>query len=183
MSNWDERYKNGFYDGEDEPKELLLKFWQTIPKGNVIDIAMGIGKDAMFLADRGFNVFGIEMSIEAIKIAKQRSIKNNISIIRGNAGCLPFKENTAKGIVVFYFLLRDFMKDIEKILQKGGVIIYETFLKRQNKIDRKRNPDFLLDNGELISYFSDFEILFYEETLLTIKGKKRAIARFVGRKK
>ncbi len=182
MSSWDERYKNGFYDGEDEPKELLLKFWQTIPKGNVIDIAMGIGKDAIFLADRGYNVFGIEMSIEAIKIAKQ-STKNNISIICGDAGCLPFKENTAKGIIVFYFLLRDIMKDIENILQKRGTLIYETFLKKQNEIDRKRNKDFLLDDGELISHFSNFEILFYEETILTIKGKKRAIARFVGRKK
>lgn len=182
MTDWDKRYKEGFYDGASDPHELLKRFWHAMPGGRVIDIAMGNGRDAIFLADKGFDVCGIEQSMEAIKIARQ-SAKKNLSIICGDAGFLPFKQDTAEGILVFYFLLRNTMADIISILKKGGVLVYETFLKRQNDIDRRRNPDFLLDDGELISYFRGFEILFYEETISISEGKSRAIARLVGRKK
>jgi tellurite methyltransferase len=183
MTDWDKRYREGFYNGANDPHELLKRFWQVIPRGRIIDIAMGNGRDAGFLTDKGFDMYGIERSMEAIKIAGQSSI-NSVSIICGDAGLLPFKHDIAEGIIVFYFLLRNIMGDITGILKKGGVLIYETFLKRQNNIDRWRNPDFLLDDGELISYFKRFEILFYEETILTSKeGKRKAIARFVGRKK
>jgi ubiquinone/menaquinone biosynthesis C-methylase UbiE len=181
-TDWNKRYKEGFYDGASDPHELLKRFCHVIPRGWIIDIAMGNGRDAVFLADKGFDVCGLEKSTEAIKIAGQ-SAKDNLSIICGDAGLLPFKNNSAEGIVVFYFLLRSIMGDISNILKKGGVLVYETFLKRQNDIDRHRNPDFLLDDGELISYFKKFEILFYEETISISEGKSRAIARFVGRKK
>ena len=74
------------------------------------------------------------------------------------------------------------LEEIAGLLQSGGVLVYETFLKRQNEVDRRRNPDFLLEDGELFSYFKKFEILFYEETILDVEGKKRAIVKFVGRK-
>jgi tellurite methyltransferase len=182
MTDWDKRYRDGFYDGAKDPHELLERFWRAIPKGRVIDIAMGNGRDAAFLSDKGFDVYGIEKSTEAIKIAGQSTGKN-VSIIRGDAGLLPIKHDTAEGVIVFYFLLRNTMGDIINILKNGGILIYETFLKRQNDIDRWRNPDFLLDDGELISYFRKFETLFYEETISTLSGKKRAIARFAGRKR
>ena len=182
MIDWDKRYRDGFYDGVKKPHELLKRFWQVIPKGRVFDIAMGSGRDAAFLADKGFDVYGIEKSTEAIKIAGETT-KNDISIISGDAGFLPFKHNSAEGVIVFYFLLRSIMGDIINILKKGGVLVYETFLGRQNDIDRRRNPDFLLDDGELISYFRNFENLFYEETISTSEGKRRAIARFVGKKR
>jgi len=182
MTDWDKRYKEGFYNGASDPHELLKRFWHVIPRGRIIDIAMGNGRDAIFLADKGFDVYGLEKSTEAIKIAGQ-SAKDNLSIICGDAGFLPFQNNSADGVIVFYFLLRNIMGDITNILKKGGVLIYETFLKRQNDIDRHRNPDFLLDDGELISYFRGFEILFYEETISISGGKSKAIARFAGRKR
>lgn len=180
MTDWDKRYREGFYDGAKDPHNLLRTFWPVIPKGRVIDIATGNGRNAAFLANKGFDVYGIEKSAEAIKIAGQT--KNNISIICGDAGFLPFKNNSAEGVLVFYFLLRSMMNEITNILKQGGILIYETFLKRQNDIDRWRNPDFLFDDGELISYFRKFENLFYEETISTSEGKRRATARFVGRK-
>jgi len=182
MTDWDKKYREGFYDGADDPHELLKRFWQNIPKGRVIDIAMGNGRDALFLADRGFDVYGIDKSTEAIKIASNMTNKS-VSIICGDAGFLPFKYNSSEGVLVFYFLLRSIIGDIINILKKGGVLVYETFLRRQNNVDRRRNPDFLLDDGELISYFRSFDILFYEETILTLKGKEKATARFVGRKR
>lgn len=186
MVDWDKRYRSGFYDKNAEPHRLLQEFWRTIPGKTVIDIAAGTGRDAIFLASKGFCVCGLEKSVEAIDIARKNaeSAGHCVSIIKGDAETLPFKKHSADGVIVFYFLERCIMRDISYILKKGGILIYETFLKRQNDIDtRKRDPRYLLSDGELISFFVDFELLFYEETISASADKKRAIARFIGRKR
>ena len=183
--DWDKRYREGFYNGTIDPHPLLQKFWHMIPKGNVADIAMGMGRNSLFLAERGYRAWGLDRSSEALKIAKEtaRAGVCEMSLILGDANTLPFRHGSMTGVSVFYFLLREIMTEMVDLLQSGGVIIYETFLKRQNVIDRRRNPEFLLDDGELISWFADLDLIFYEETISEVRGKVRAIARYVGRKR
>lgn len=183
--DWDKRYREGFYDGATEPNPLLQRFWNTIPKGPVVDIAMGNGRNALFLAGKGYKVYGLDRSSEALKIAGETMAAKGqgISLLLGDANDLPFKGGSMAGVMVFYFLMRNIMGEIADTLQSGGVLIYETFLKRQNAIDRHRNPEFLLDDGELISFFKGLDLLFYEETISDTEGRNRAIAKFVGRKR
>lgn len=182
--DWDKRYREGFYRDAVEPHELLVKYWHMIPKGLVLDVAMGYGRDGNFLSHRGYHVIGIERSIEAIRLYKE-TFKHqdiNMTCILGDANHLPFKKDSVEGIMVFYFLLRNIMDILKDILKKGGIIIYETFLKRQNELDKYRNPEYLLGDGELYGYFKEFHILLYEELITEKRGKKKAIARLVGRK-
>ncbi len=185
MVDWDKRYREGFYRDTVEPHELLVKFWRLIPGKNVIDIAMGSGRDTAFLAKKGFNVYGLERSIEAIRIARKNSEIPDwpISVVQGDVAAIPFKDGSADCVLVFYFLLRDNIRSIPAILKKGGMLIYETFLRRQNDIDRRRNPEYLLQDVELISFFRDFELLFYEETISMSSGRKKVTAKFIGRKR
>jgi ubiquinone/menaquinone biosynthesis C-methylase UbiE len=185
MVDWDKRYRNGFYRRDAEPHGLLQEFWHLIPGKKVIDIAMGTGRDGKFLAKKGFCVYGLERSAEAVLIAKKASGRTecSISIVQGDAAAMPFKNNSVDCVLVFYFLQRDIMRNIADMLKKGGILIYETFLKRQNKIDRPRNPEYLLEDGELIAFFRDFDLLFYEETISGLSGKRRAAAKFIGRKR
>lgn len=179
------RYREGFYSGAIEPHFLLTKFWPIIPGRYVADIAMGNGRDATFLSEKGFFVTGLESSIEAINITKKTMVQKGFHVysILGDARKLPYQKSTFDCILVFYFLEREILNEIRDLLKKGGIFIYETFLKRQNQIDRPRNLDYLLDDGELIGYFKGFEILFYEEIIENAGGKRRAIARAVGRKR
>jgi len=182
-NRWDKKYREGFYDGIMEPHDLLKRFYHLIPHGgNVIDIAMGNGRDALYLAEKGFNVYGLESSKEAIKIVLQ-SKHRHLNIIMADAKALPIKTSSMDGVVVFYFLLRQTSQEIVSLLRRGGIVIYETFLKRQNEIDRKRNPSYLLDDGELLSLFPLLELIFYEETISFVNNRKRATARLVGRKR
>jgi SAM-dependent methyltransferase len=185
MVDWDKRYRQGFYNGVISPNPLLQRFWRTIPQGPVVDVAMGNGRNALFLAGKGYTVYGVDRSTEALKIARETMVEKDhaVSLIRGDAGNLPFRAGSMAGVVVFYFLLRNIMEEIVDLLQGGGVLIYETMLKRQNAIDRQRNPDFLLGDGELISYFKNLDLLFYEETISDSEGRKRALAKYVGRKR
>ncbi|MCX8022515.1 MAG: class I SAM-dependent methyltransferase [Syntrophorhabdaceae bacterium] len=181
-NKWDKKYREGFYENATEPHELLKRFYSLIPEnGRVLDIAMGNGRDGAFLSDRGYSVFGVESSEEAIKIA-QRTYGRSIHIVKAKAENLPIKPSSMDGVIVFYFLIRDIRDHILSLLKKGGILIYETFLKRQNEIDRKRNPAYLLNDGELLTMFQELELIFYEETIVTSDKRKRATARFIGRK-
>jgi tellurite methyltransferase len=183
--DWNKRYREGFYSGAIEPHNLLKKFWPAIPGRRVADIAMGTGRDALFLSEKGFFVTGLEGSAEAIKISKERMMQKNLFVwpVLGDARALPYKKNSFDCVTVFYFLQREIVDEIRALLKKGGILIYETYLKRQNDIDRPRNPAYLLDDGELIGYFRGFELIFYEEIVENGAGKKRAVARAVGRKR
>jgi tellurite methyltransferase len=183
--DWNRRYKEGFYDGLAKPHDLLARFWPAIRGPRVIDVAMGNGRDLLFLAEKGFSGFGLEQSTEAIRIAAKASAgkEKGLAMVRGDAALFPFKEGVADGALVFYFLIRSIMGDLAATLKRGGVLIYETFLKRQNEIDRWRNPEYLLEDGELLSWFRGFDLLFYEEGVSFDGGKRRATAKFVGRKR
>jgi SAM-dependent methyltransferase len=186
ISGWDKKYREGFYDEAKEPHDLLRRFAPAVPAGIAVDIAMGNGRDAIFLAERGFAVYGLEGSMEAIKKARQTMSEKgtNIFAVRGDASNLPFRSGSADLVVVFYFLLRNIMEEIARLLRKGGILVYETFLKRQNLIARHTRPEeYLLDDGELIGHFAEMEPLFYEETIAGFAGGKRIIARFAGRKR
>lgn len=183
--DWDKRYREGFYDGAHEVHELVEKFYPLMPRGKaVIDVAMGNGRDLLFLARKGLPAYGLERSEEAIKIARQAAVKERqqISAILGDAYHLPFKA-AAGCVLVFYFLAREIMAELTGILLPGGLLIYETFLKRQNAIDRPRDPRYLLDDGELIGYFRHLDLLSYEEGVFNVGGKRRALARYAGMKR
>ena len=185
MADWDARYKEGGYDKGDEPHALLKRFEPLMPEGVVIDIAAGSGRDARFLAGKGRFVAGLEKSWEGLMVARSRIAAEGRApgLVAGDALSLPFRRNSASGVTVFYFLERGIMGEITGLLRKGGILIYETFLKRQNEIDRPRNPAYLLEDGELLSYFSALEMLFYQEVVTFSGGRRKAIAQYAGRKK
>jgi len=184
-TEWNRRYREGFYKGTAEPHTLLRRFCNAIPGRLVADIAMGSGRDALYLAEKGFFVTGLESSVEAINIVKRSLSEKNFSLapVLGDASHIPYRGNSLDCILVFYFLQREIIKEMGMLLKKGGILIYETFLKRQNVLDRHRNPEHLLEDGELFGYFKEFELLLYEEIIENSDGKKKAIARMVGKKR
>lgn len=182
--DWDERYRTSFYNGLGDPHDLIVNFAHLFEGKRVLDIAMGRGRDALYLASRGVRTTGIELSVEAIRLAREEARLKAVplDVVRGDAGELPFRKGSFGGIVVFFFLLREISRDIAEMLQPGGILIYESFLKRQNEVDRPRNPAFLLNDGELLSLFPGLEPIHYEEGAHERSGKIRITAQLVARK-
>lgn len=186
--DWDARYREGFYGDAPGVHDLVKRFAPSIPcRKPVIDIAMGQGRDVLFLASTGFRVYGLEKSREAILLAQKIGQKDGTEVqpILGDAHSLPFKAGVAGAVLVFYFLEREILAELVRLLAPGGILLYETFLRRQNRISSNgpRNPDYLLDDGELYEHFRGLELLFYEEGIFNVWGKRRALARYAGRKR
>jgi len=81
-------------------------------------------------------------------------------------------------VVVARYLQRDLFDAIKASVKPGGCVIYETFTSAQlaHGVGPK-SPDHLLRPGELRSFFSDWNVLFYEEV-----DEEEAVARLVAQR-
>lgn len=186
---WDKRYSTeGYLFGKD-PIPFLKEHINILPKGKALDLAMGEGKDAVFLAKNGYEVDGCDISEVAIKKAYKLANENNVKI---NAFVVDLeKYEIPKGkydlITCFYYLQRDLIPQIKKGLKVGGMAVFETYTIDNLKLGfpyGPKNEEFLLKHNELLDFFHsfdsaqgrDFRVLYYREGVI---DNKKALASII----
>ena len=168
-----------------EPSPFLAENIDLLPKGKAFDVAMGGGRNAVFLAQQGFIVEGVDKSPKAIEAAMELARDLNVTIkaeVADLESNYDIQELSYDVIICFNYLQRSLMAQIKSGLKKGGVVVYETYIIDQLRFGRPTNPDHLLDRNELLKIFHDFRCLRYREGV--IKGPKglKAIASIVAQK-
>lgn len=180
---WDKTYSRQDYVFGKDPAPFLVRNVGKLKKGQALDIAVGEGRNAVYLAKRGFQVEGVDISQVGLKKAKKLAAENGVKIKTTNADLNKYRIKPDKYSVIlnFYYLQRSLFPQIKAGLKKGGVVVFET-----HTIDHLKNPgasgwekEYLLQPGELKKAFSDLEILHYSET----NDGKNAVASLVARKK
>jgi tellurite methyltransferase len=164
------------------PSQFLEENIHLIPKGKVLDIAMGGGRNSVYLAQKGFDVEGVDSSTEAINMANALAKEKGVSITTRliDLEKEPFiKEKRYDCIICFNYLQRTLFPFIRKGLRKGGIIVYETYIVDQAQFGRPSNPDHLLKHNELLEFFSGFRVLRYHEGIME---KERAVAGIIAEK-
>jgi rhodanese-related sulfurtransferase len=145
------------------PTPWLVDNFHALPKGIALDVAMGNGRNAIYLATRGFDVDGVDVDPDVVSQARAtaRRFHAPIRAIIGNVedGTYIIPMEAYDVIVVFNFLHRPLFRDIKDGLKPGGVVVFQTYLEEQIKFGKPRNPAHLLKSGELAAVFSDFEVL------------------------
>jgi tellurite methyltransferase len=71
MPKWDERYRSGEHVTK-EPSPLLIKATKDVKPGRALDIACGVGRHAIYLAEQGWQVTAVDSSRVGIEILQQR---------------------------------------------------------------------------------------------------------------
>jgi len=181
---WNKKYKKKRYLLGTKPVDFLVEHINELTRGKALDIAMGEGRNAVYLAKMGYEVDGVEISEEGIKKALALAAKNKVTINAIKADLEKHEYRIEKGkydlISCFYYLQRDLFTEIKNGLKHGGVVIYQTFtidnLKYQN---HPRNPDHVLQPNELLRFFLDFRIIFYRECVL---NNETAVASIIAQK-
>lgn len=180
---WDRTYNRKDYVFGKEPAAFLVKHVDKLPKGRALDIAMGEGRHAVYLAKKGFQVEGVDISDVGIRKAQKLAAENGVKIKAVNADLNKYRiqPNSYAVILNFYYLQRSLFPQIVAGLKKGGVLVFET-----NTMEHLKNPagkdfekEYLLEDGELKRAFAELEILHYEET----NDGKNAVASLVARKR
>ena len=170
------------HDTLHQPAQFLVDNTDLLARGRALDVAMGSGRNAIYLAKMGFEVEGIDTSREAIEEALARALQEGISIQTRveDLQKIPYiDEDTYDLVICFNYLQRSLIPQMKNWVKPGGMLVYETFVVDQVRFGKPRNPDHLLMHNELLHAFKDFRVLRYREGI--IEGKK-AIASIVARK-
>lgn len=162
---------------EDQPATLLVEhidLLATAPDKTALDVACGRGRNALYLARRGFAVTGLDRDAAALADARASGQARGLAVtleerdLEAAGATLP---EASHGLVcVFYFLHRPLLPAIAGAVRPGGFLVYETFL-----IDghlRWGTPgrrEFAFDHNELLDAFrsgpagAGFRIHLYHE--------------------
>jgi len=183
---WDERYRLGL-TMPDEPAALLMENLSLLPKGGkALDIAMGTGRNALYLASLGFRVTGIDLSAVAVEKCREKAQRLGLPIeaLVADLEHYPLPSEEYDLIVNFYYLQRSLTPSIVAALKPGGVLVFESFTIDQLQFGwGPKLPDHLLRPGELRDMFAALETLLYHEGVIQGDRGPKAVARLIGRKR
>ena len=153
-----------------------------LPRGRALDVAMGAGRNAIYLAKMGFQVEGVDTSHEAIEEALARAREEGVSIqtrVEDLEKIPYFDEEVYDLVICFNYLQRSLMPQLRNWVRPGGMVVYETFIVDQAQFGKPRNPDHLLRHNELLHVFRDFRTVRYREGIFE---DRKAVASIVAQK-
>jgi len=168
-NKWNKRYNTEEYIYGKEPLTFLKEKLDILIRGKALVLAMGEGRNAVFLAGNGFDVDGCDISEKAIEKAKLFARESGVTLNAFVADLEEYKipADTYDLITCFYYTQRDLIPQIKKGLRKGGMAMLETYSIDQLKYGKDapgpKTPAYLLKHNELLDSFRDFRILYYRE--------------------
>lgn len=165
-----------------EPAPFLVENVGLLPRGRILDLAMGNGRNAIYLAEAGFEVEGVDRSPEAVNMALKSSREAGVTIgahIADLEGNYQIEKGAYDMIICFNYLQRSLIPQIKDGVRRGGMVVYETFIVDQAHFGQPRNPDYLLKHNELLDMFRSFRCLRYREGIIE---NKKAVASIIAQK-
>lgn len=163
--HWNQRYQQA--DNLPDPCFALHEYAYLLPTtGRSLDLACGLGANALFLAQRGLESHAWDFSTQAISQLQQQAATQTLSVQTAVYDVLvhPPEAHSFEVIVVSHFLEREIAPQLQAALTVGGILIYQTFSREAVDVDSPpRNPAYRLAAGELLHLFAGMRVLIYRE--------------------
>jgi SAM-dependent methyltransferase len=195
-SFWNKRYANGDYLYGTEPNLFLAEHCSLL-SGPVLSLSEGEGRNAVFLASRGLEVLGVDISMVALdkakKLAKSRGVE--IRTIVADLATFEPEENHYGSVVSISAHLPSTVRNklyplIERSLKPNGIIILEAYSENQLSRDTggPKDADMLMTVDKLHREFPNFEpVLLREVEREVSEGEGHtgmaSVVQFIARKK
>ncbi len=172
---WDKQHESTH--GSAEPSAFLRNIFAAeawpILCGRALDLACGKGRNALFLAERGFAVVAIDISPIALEEGRRRAQERNLAVVWQQADLerVQLDEDAYDLVVNFNYLQRSLIPQIKAALRVGGYLVFDTYLIDQPAIGHPKNPAYLLQHNELLRWFLDYRVLCYREGRFSKDGE------------
>ena len=161
---WNSKYETEVYLFGEKPIPFLIDNVHLLPKGKVLDIAMGEGRNGVYLATQGFDVLGLDISEKGLEKAHNLAKKNNVTIETKVVDLESFtlEPNSYDVILCTYYMQRDLFKQFQSALKPGGMIVVETYNVDYLKYVRFSRK-WALDTNELLDIFKGLRVIRYQD--------------------
>lgn len=186
QKRWEKRFGRKEFALGKEPNPFLKRHIHLLPKGKALDVATGEGRNAVFLAQNGFEVDAVDISEKGLKkarkLAREKGVKINTFLV--DLDRYQIEKERYDLIANFYFLKRRLIPGIRKGLKKGGKVIFETYLLEHRTFGTggPKQAKYFLKPNEPLRLFRNFRILFYREGIFKEGGKRKAVASLIAEK-
>ncbi|MFC2073087.1 methyltransferase domain-containing protein [Chloroflexota bacterium] len=183
-NTWDKRYSSGDYKPRQKPSDLLTKWLDDFPPGKALDLACGTGRNALFLAEKGYEVTAIDISPTAIKLAKNKAMAKGLKINWIVADLDSFKICGQYDVISnFFHVNMKMVPDMIISLNIGGMLIYQHHMFPPFPFSEPHSNRFSFKPGELPQLFKDLKVLHYEEHQVDEEGGRHSyLATLVAKK-
>ena len=171
---WNAKFREGSHSSL-EPDPFLVwaneKFIApAFPRPRrLIDVAGGVGRHAIYLARKGWDVTVLDISESGLKLAEQRAAEERLMVTLVETDLDEFHLNKSSAqfdvVLVFFYLQRELFPALERLLRPGGLLIYKTHLHSATNTRGPTHPAHLLERGELRNAFPMLEVLYFRESI------------------
>lgn len=181
--NWNQKWRERA--AEDWiPDPWLERVLPLLPAGRALDLACGRGRNALLLAEYGFAVTAVDGSAEGLALLGEESRRRGLklSLRQQDLEAEPQLPVAAFEVVIdFFYLQRSLFPALKAAVVPGGVVVMRTFSAAGGFPGGPRRKDFILNPGELLELFGDWEVLLHEDGLESSR-KGGGLAGIVARK-
>jgi SAM-dependent methyltransferase len=158
--DFDKYYLNNTSSFSKEPNAFLATVISGFKPGRALEVAMGQGRNSVFLAEKGWDVTGFDIATEGPRLAREKAEKlgSKITTVRATHEAFDYGRNQWDLVVMTYSWApmnkREYIQRIYDSLKTGGIVLVED---NTGSLGSKQVGD-----NFLFKWFEGFRILRYE---------------------
>ena len=163
---FDKVYASDRPNFSENPSALLVEAVEGRPPGRALDVAMGQGRNALFLAQRGWSVTGFDVSEKGLAVARANASKAGVTVRAEKSTIEEFDYGTAQWdlLALIYVPASAHegraMATLARALKPGGLLVIESFA---SDADAPQRRPVDIDPAALKASLSGFEILRFDD--------------------
>lgn len=163
---WDRVYRGAEGGETPQPARVLAENAHLLPgSGTALDLACGLGGNALFLARRGLRTQAYDISPVALARLEARAGQLGLGVETEarDVAAYPPAAASFDVIVVSRFLDRGLAHSLVEALRPGGLLFYQTYTAEKTSAAGPSNPAYLLRPNELLELFGELRVVVYRE--------------------
>lgn len=179
---WDARYRKPGYEPNRDPLPYLAHVVASTRPGRAICLACGTGRNAVYLAECGFDVTGVDVSPRGLELCRELAAERGVTLTLVEADLQEYaiEEEGFDLVTSLYYYEPLLFPSIREGLKPGGLFLLHTFSVEQLKQGWGASTDRHLARVEPVrEAFGDWDIRCLEDTVLARHGRDEGLSEAV----
>jgi SAM-dependent methyltransferase len=181
-AEWDARYAKAELEWGAEPNRFLVEEVEGLEPGRALDVAAGEGRNAVWLAERGWSVTAVDFSGVAVAKARRLAGERDVEVEWVTADVVRYvpAEGSFDLVIVFYLHLR--ARDMATVLRRAAgalrpgatlLVVGHDRANLAHGVGGPQDPAILLDAHEVATELDGLEVKKAERVRRPVAGAER----------